>query len=147
MILQRDTRLPENIRTDGCYFMSLLWWANKLANVPLDTSRIQDVIYPHCLSHKWLNRELYIFDPDAILAYLGVDARYHGQHDAPTRVCGDNEFEILLFHYSPKDWYHFTAGDGLGNVTYDPWGVSITATRGSLKSKRIFTLVDTREGE
>lgn len=144
MILQRDPRLPENIREYGCYYMSLLWHGNRLAQAQLDTDRIANVIYPHALAAGWLDRELYIMDPAAILGYLGVDVVYLGKKPM-TRECDDREIEIVHWRYDLRGWHHFVAGSGTGDTTYDPWGVSITASKGDPVDKRIFRIERIRE--
>ena len=52
-------------------------------------------------------------------------------HMAPDWMPGTDEFEILLLHYQPNNWWHFVTGDGKGNVAYDPWGSAGPGFRGS----------------
>jgi len=72
----------------------------------------------------------------AILRDVGVVV------DAVRKVpAGHENFGILevLYFEHPDVGGHFVAGDGSEHVTYDPWGVSVAATEGTLVSKRVFT--------
>ena len=135
MILQRDERLKKQIQDEGCYFMSILFLVNKYTNIKLSTEFINQ-IFDVLVSVKAMSPDCYILDPEDIFNYLGMDVEYTDQHEAPTRLCEDDEIEILYF-FGPAGG-HFVAGDGRGNVTYDPWGVSRAVTDGRLVSKRIF---------
>lgn len=139
MILQRDGRLREAIREYGCYYMSLLFLANKHTNVPLSAQKINGPLYFGNIQQGRMDASCFIKDPAGILRGLGLNARYTGQHEPPDRVCGPDEVEVLYFK-SPAGG-HFVAGDGNGNVAYDPWGVSRAVTEGELVSKRIFRLL------
>ncbi len=139
MILQRDARLREAIRTYGCYYMTLLFFANKYANAQLSVQKINGPLYYENIREGNMNSSCFIDSPAGILRSAGLNAEYTGVHESPVYVCDAGEFEALYFEH-PKSGGHFTAGDGNGNVTYDPWGVSISATEGELVSKRIFRL-------
>jgi hypothetical protein len=139
MILQRDPRLRPEIQEWGCYYMCLLWWANKLTNIALDT-RIINHLFVTFDRHGWLLSDCFVQDPTAILQYLGVDAEYTDKHEPPTRQCGPHEFEIIKWVLPRTGSAHFAAGNGRGTVTYDPWGISQAVTSGRLDSKRIFRL-------
>jgi len=141
MILQRDRRLNSNIQKYGCYFMSILWHINRLRNIALDDSVIES-FYEEAVRLGYMGETCWIRDPDGIFALGGLQTKYTQEHAPSTRVCADDEIEILKWVHpdgSPRS--HFVAGDGLGNTTYDPWGVSRAATEGRLESKRIFKLV------
>lgn len=137
MILQRDPRMREEIKKNGCYLMSLLYLANKLANVPLSAELIAGDLFDVFVSSGWMTDECYVLNPDRILRYFGVEAEYTGTHEKPERLCAHDEVEILFFRH-PTAGGHFVVGDGAGHVAYDPWGVSRSATEGTLESKRIF---------
>jgi hypothetical protein len=102
--------------------------------------RINDEFYPDLVAADFMGSNCYVKFPTEIFNYFGLNVIGLGKL-GPERVCGDNEIEINYWHYPPKDWYHFVCGDGFGVTTFDPWGISITATHGHLKSKRIFRLV------
>jgi hypothetical protein len=137
MILQRDERLKPEIHHNGCYLMSILFMVNKYTNFSFSADLINH-IYVKLLGRGWMENDCTILNPEAIFRYLELPVRYTDRHEPPTRICGPNEFEILLWSYPERGWLHFVAGNGCGITTYDPWGVSMTATRGHLESKRIF---------
>lgn len=137
MILQRDGRLRPAIQESGCYYMSLLWYINKFTNASLSAETINDGMFTLFMKRGWLTEDAFVNSPQQILNWGGVDCVYTDQHEPPDRVCADNEFEILYWKH-PQSGGHFTAGNGFGICTYDPWGVSKSATEGTLVSKRIF---------
>ena len=138
MILQRDDRLRFEIREYGCYYMSLLYLANKYTNAPLSVERINGPLYFGAIQQGAMNTFCFIQDPDAILAACGWKAKYTGVHEPPEYFCKENECEILRFEHGKQS--HFVVGDGHSHVTYDPMGVSETVRHGRLMSKRIFRL-------
>lgn len=144
MILQRDPRMREEIKKNGCYLMSLLYLANKLANVPLSAELITGDLFNVFVANGWMNANCYILNPEGILRYLGVEARYTGVHEKPDRPCVSGEIEVLYFKH-PTAGGHFVAGDGEGHVAFDPWGVSRSATEGVLESKRVFKVKAVQE--
>ena len=137
MILQRDKRLRGNIYEYGCYFMSLLWYANKLHNVPLSAQLINDDLYVRYQKHGAMDEECYVKDPVHILRDLGVDVssvrKVPPDHEVPP-----GGFVIAKYVLPEMGWAHFVAWQD-NVVTYDPWGVSRTATEGELESLRLFT--------
>ena len=139
MILQRDGRFRKEIQEEGCYLMCILWFANKFTNMQIEPSSVSDGMYTLFMRHGWMNERCRILDPEAMLNWCGVDCVYTDRHETPSRMCDKREFEILYWKH-PEYGGHFTAGDGRGRVTYDPWGVSKAATEGALISKRIFRL-------
>ena len=145
MILQRDPRLLPEIREQGCYFMSILFFINKFTNTQWTGNKINQfyrtmvhigAIMADADFTTVSDDDSTIIDPDKIFLMKGCNVRYNNRHDPPDYVCNDNEFEILKLVYQGKA--HFVCGDGKGNVTYDPWGESETAKKGYLHSKRIF---------
>lgn len=136
MILQRDIRLRAEINEWGCYLMSILFLCNKYTNRELSTELINE-LYHVFHKHGWMDENCRILNPTAIFGYLGLDVRYTNRHERPERVCSSEEIEILYFKHGEAGG-HFVCGNGRGIVTYDPWGVSRSATDGELVSKRIF---------
>ena len=137
MILQIDKRLNHKIQEYGCYFMSLLWFVNKYTNFRLDCSVINN-LYDSLqdVKHNGLSiidENCYINNSTLILKTLGLCADYTGVHESKDYICKDSEFEILCLNNGKMN--HFVAGDGKGNITYNPMGVSEGF---KLKSKRIF---------
>ena len=141
MILQTDRRLRPEINTFGCYFMSILFLANKYAKVPLSTVVIGK-IFNDCVEMGYiLNSKGYsafIQNAEGIFKHLGLDCKYTNNHEPPKRNCSKNEFEILCLQNS-KGKKHFVVGDGKGHIAYDPMGTSSIDYK--LKSKRIFKRV------
>jgi len=137
MILQRDGRLGPEIHKSGCYLMSLLWFANKFTNMSLSAETIDAGLFTLFVRNKWMNDQAYILKPEAILNWCGVKCVYTDAHEPPGRMCDKKEFEILYWRH-PDLGGHFTAGDGKGRCTYDPWGESKAVAEGMLLSKRIF---------
>lgn len=141
MILQRDRRLNAAINAYGCYFMTILWHLNRLRNIAFDDSVIE-TYYAEAVRSGYMTETCWILNPDGIFGLGGLRTAYTQEHAPPTRVCADNEIEILKWvHPDASPHSHFVAGDGMGNTTYDPWGVSRAATEGRLESKRIFKLL------
>lgn len=137
MILQIDTRLKHIIQTDGCYFMSLLWHCNRLNNIPFSPEKI-NAFYDSALKYGWIEEDCTILNPTAILQHFGVNYKYTDKWERPDYKCRQGEIEILKFIRPEHE--HFVAGDGNGNVTYDPMGASKTVAEGKLQSKRIFRM-------
>lgn len=140
MYLQTDTRLNAFINSDGCNFMSIAFLANKHAGTQLSIEKIEQV-YDDAVAQGIMDSECYIKDYDTLFILFGLSVRYTQRHEPPGKRCAQNQIELLHFVYPEKGWGHFVAGDGCGNVAYDPWGVSQTAKYGHLSSKRIFKLL------
>jgi hypothetical protein len=146
MILQKDKRLLPEIQKNGCYFMALLFCANKYAGAEWDTDKINN-FYKRMVHLGFIKADddfttvadydAMILLPGKILMMAGLKARYNNRHDLPHITCRNNQFEILKFKY--ENLTPFVCGDGFGIVTYDPWGESNTVRFGRLDSKRIFT--------
>jgi hypothetical protein len=135
MILQTDKRLNEQINKYGCYFMSILFLANKYIGLQLSTTSIISV-YNQSVKLGIMESNCFINDPDNIFKNLGMEAEYTQRHEPPKRRCKDNEIEILCLKY--PTYNHFVVGDGKGNIAYNPMGK--TADGYYLKSKRIFKI-------
>jgi len=135
MILQRDTRLRQEIQEYGCYLMSIFYLVNKYTNFPFSAEIINDLY--HTFNKKnWIDSECTILNPNAIFGFLEMDVKYTNRHEPPERMTRKNEVEILRFESSYGA--HFVVGDGDGHVAYDPWGISRAVRQGRIESKRIF---------
>ena len=146
MILQTDKRLAEErppIKPYGCAFMSMAYNANKYHGYELGIPQIV-AAYDDCVEERIMSSDCFIHSWHGLAEYF----RFELMKQAPVHrpgdyVCENDEFEILLWRLNRgqgKEWRHFVAGNGKGITTYDPWGVSLTATTGILDSKRIFKL-------
>ncbi len=142
MILQRDKRAIKEIQEYGCYYMSLLYFANKYTNCQLGFPFINE-LYDISKKLDYISEANLVKFPDRILRKLGLLTVYLG-HLPASYVCKPDEFEILHFKWIDKkgvEHHHFVAGDGKGHVTYDPWGFSATVANGELHNKRIFRVL------
>ena len=135
MILQTDSRLREEIQTDGCYYMSILFLVNKYTGLKMSAEFI-DSVFDVLVALGYMSEQCYVLDPEEMFRHLGLRVKYTDQHESPSKVCNPGQIEILYF-MGPVGG-HFTAGNGTGIVTYDPWGVSRAVSEGKLISKRIF---------
>jgi len=146
MIRQDDSRLRKEINKWGCYYMCILYFANKYVGWEHSIADIDSNYYKEFRLDGWMDRECTILRPDAIFGYFGLVTRIkideHHKHKQPPHVmCRADEFEVLLWHNPKTGFGHFTAGNGTGIRTYDPLGESNTATHGYLESKRIFRML------
>ena len=147
MILQTDKRLEQerpSIRTFGCAFMSMAYFANKYLGYELGVNELV-AAYDDCVEVRIMNSDCFIQSWHGLAEYFGFEIMKQAPVHRPRDYkCDNDEFEILLWRLSrgqDKEWRHFVAGSGKGVTTYDPWGVSLTATTGVLNSKRILKLV------
>ena len=147
MILQTDKRLQKERpakRPYGCAFMSMAYLANKY----LDYEFSIDIIiasYDDCVESRVMSEDCFINSWHGLAEFFGFEIiKQVPVHKDRKYECGSDEMEILLWRLPRGDgrlWKHFVAGNGKGITTYDPWGVSLTATTGSLDSKRVLKLV------
>ena len=138
MILQTDKRLREEINDYGCYFMSILFLANKYTGLPLSINTIEN-IFERCVDKGYIKNDegysAFIISAEGIFKYLGLNCKYTNAHEPPKRNCSKNEIEILCLK-NCRGIKHFVVGDGKGHVAYDPMGISASSFK--LHSKRIF---------
>lgn len=139
MIFQRTAGIRENVRQFGCYYMSVLWHAARLRpeEVTLTVNDINHLIYEKFVREGWMTPDCYVKHPEEMFGYFGLKVAYKG-HVPSDRVLTEDEFGVMKWRLEARDWVHFVACDEFGNTTYDPWGVSETATRGHRESIRLF---------
>lgn len=140
MILQTDRRLREEINRYGCYFMSILFLANKYTGLQLSTVTVGR-IFNECVELGYiLNNDQYkafIKSAEKIFNHLELKVKYNNRHDPPKYKCNNNEIEILCLKY---EWgKHFVVGCGSGSIAFNPLGR--TQSGYTLHSKRIFKLL------
>lgn len=141
MIFQTTPGIRQEWRDEGCAVHAALYESVRRNTDEIVTvESINKVIYPELVKAGIIRPDCYVNDWEELFGFFGLDVRYKGHHGSD-RVCGDNEFQLLLWHYAPKDWWHFTNGNGFGFTTFDPWGISTTATRGQLHNTRLFEVV------
>lgn len=115
--------------------MCILWHVNRIAWEHFTVKQINGEIYTKLVDSGAMRANCFVEDWDEAFRLCGLPVQYTGRHEAPDYVCAHDEIEILRF---PG---HFVAGDGRGNVTYDPMGQSSAVKTGPLESKRVFRLV------
>ena len=116
--------------------MSLLFLANKHSGFRLSVERIEK-LHSDFIELGFISESCYVKDADGILNYLGVKCKYTNKHESPKYETKHNQIEILCLQY--PDYKHFVVGDGFGNISYNPMGV--TANGAYKHSKRIFKLL------
>lgn len=145
MIRQDSDWLNENgsiFKQYGCYIMDILWFVNKFTNRTWTPQNIRRFV-EHCRAENWISENLFVRKPEAIFKYAGLPVKIKWDkeytHKRPvSETCLPDEFEIQLWRNPRTGYGHFVAGDGKGNVTYDPLGESVTVAEGGMESKRIF---------
>ena len=141
MILQTDPLLKPKIQKFGCYFLSILFWVNRMTGRGFNQKAINDLY--DLLPDIWLGRDCYVKSPLDIFKFLRFNVT-RIKKEWPNYECDPGEIEVLCFERTytkggrKKTYNHFTCGDG-GVVTYDPAGRSNAVRHGKLQSKRIFT--------
>jgi hypothetical protein len=146
MIVQRSKDLHPDIQSDGCALMSAAFFVNQYTLKDMLPEHINEV-YEDGLETGFMKRRSYVNDWGRMFDELGMQVQYLG-HKEPEWKPADDEIEILLFHYAPRNWHHFVCGDGQGRVTYDPWGSAgkdfpgaKTVALGSIVGKRGFRVM------
>lgn len=142
MLQQNDPQIKhKTLRLFGCYFFTILYFAEK--------ERGEEYTYPDIMTYflGMVERgfmdfcDAFIFDPEGIFQYFGIDVTYTDRHEPPDYQTLDGDIEILYYERVKPDGDkvpHFVAGDGRGGIAFDPAGDSRTVREGTLKSKRIF---------
>ena len=152
MILQIDSRFDEepDIQKYGCQFMSLIFTLNRCGNIVVSTGIIlaafrvlqaQEASYqpnPGAPVHV-LGPQCTMNNPDDMVKYFGMDYKRVCRFEDVNYICQPGEEELLQFQR--PGWYHWVAGDGKGNVAYDPEGYSLTVRDGHMIHKKIFTII------
>ena len=111
----------------------------------MDVDRVM-AIYTAAKQTGVIGDECFVNDPISLLAIAGVHVDTVLKVDANT-LPSDRGLELLHFRRdadTPRGMGnsahdHFVAGDGKGNVAFDPLGDSNTVKYGYLKDKRIFS--------
>lgn len=144
MIRQSDPAMPAEVQIFGCYFCSVLYLAEMRTGKVFDADRVM-AIYKAAKRSGILGEECYVAKPVDLFALAGVNLRDVVKADNNV-IPGPGGFELLHFHRAAntpagmknKMHDHFVAGDGHGQVAFDPLGQSLTVRWGYLQNKRIF---------
>lgn len=121
------------------------WFASVYTRRPFSAEEINE-LYVEGQRFGVIGERAYVLSWVDLFLHFGLSV-VTARHDKPDYLVEANELEILYFHHKRHDWWHFVAGDGFGNVTYDPWGsagpgyrFSRSVEEGELHSKRILLL-------
>lgn len=132
MIWQRSPGMRQEIAESGCYYLCIVYAvAKRRTMLPLSIAYISDTLYREVTERGYMNEDCYIITAREIMGNLGLRVEYLGKKN-PEYQCKPDEFAIDHYWYAPNDWHHFVT-EG-----YDPWGISTTATKGVMTSRRIF---------
>lgn len=132
------------IRRYGCYLLSIIWLCAKERRCPQNSDEINQ-FYRDLMNNgmKDIADDCTVEDPAAVFKMLGVKVEQvrtpAGGIAMPVTDIVTNGFEILCYNWPEKGFTHFCAGDGNGNLVYDPiHRGSNTVKNGKLVSKRLF---------
>jgi len=125
----------ETIGKTGCYFLSIVHVAEKYTGKYIDAYDA----YKAALKGKTMREDCYVLDPAALLRML-TGVAWTVTKEQSDYMATKGEQEILYFERNDtmQTVGHFVVGDGMGVVSYDPYGDSLTVKKGKLHSKRIF---------
>jgi hypothetical protein len=131
-------KLAEALGENGCYFFSVLYRAEKLTGVHLNSLDV----YLLMLSKNIIGKDCFMNDAGAMLSLL-TNMRWLVSIKDKDYSTKAGELEILYFEntINGKLYGHFVVGDGFGRVEYDPYGDSNTVKYGKLIGKRILQRV------
>ena len=121
------------IGKNGCYFLSLVFFAEKIINKTIDVVEL----YTKAVAKKWMGEDCFLNDPASLLSYLtgkSVTVRHESLGYTPK----EGEYEITRYELKETGttFAHFVATNE-GKIIYDPYGDSRTCKKGKPQSKRI----------
>lgn len=123
----KEQEIAKNIWNSGCYFLSILYCADKLDSA--------FGLYKTFVLNGWMDEDCYIKKPASIMEYL-----FGGKYSV-TKSLGVDEtaaFNIAYYYNPSTQYHHFVVVDRKGNVIYDPMGESYTVKNGYPESYRCF---------
>jgi len=126
-----------NIRSYGCYFMSIVEAATAYFDRPFTHDSVIEYYDAGMVEGDILN-ESFVKDPQGLFDIVGHGLVFLGFRTADY-VCADDEIEIGCWHKTGNNYNHFCHGNGKGIVLYDPWSAegSDSVRDGFLISKRV----------
>ena len=134
--------LCARLGAEGCYELSLMWLAERIADREIDVVRA----HAEALRDDIVAEDCFVKSPERLLlALTGARFKVVRAGDGPGYVLPlsyvplPGEYEVLRFERQDgrSTIAHFVVGDGHGGVAYDPYEGSRTVREGILKSKRI----------
>lgn len=128
--------ISKTLGASGCYFLSLVYHAEKIAKKPFDVIELYDKV----VKMGWLEKDCFVKNPSAIMSYL-VGASCSVRHEPLTYEPKKNEYEITRYEKNATGttYVHFVCTKD-GSVIYDPYGKSSTVRDGKPVSKRIIKI-------
>lgn len=128
-----------NIGDAGCYFLSILYLAEKI------TGRKIDIVaeYNAACDLKQIRADCFVLAPADILSCL-TGERWTMEKTVASYIPTPDELEILRYEYTPRPMLtlgHFVVGNGRGGIAFDSMSAlskSPVVLSGQLVSKRIF---------
>lgn len=148
MIRDDDPRFAKYSQMSGspgeaCLVFAYLWFANKVANIPMGISEIASYVQS-LRNNKILgdptNGPWYVNSADTLYTSLGVKYSNPARVEPPTYICKTTEQEVLQVERTAEDghhYVHFVGGDGSGHVTYDSLGYSHTVYDGGVVTRKV----------
>ena len=123
---------------EGCYFLSLVWIAERELGHDLDALAVFD----EARRNGWAGEDCYMSNPAGMMSeLLGKPCAIRKSWDfsAPL-AAGEREVRCYRRETTGVTYYHFVAVDGEGDVIYDPLEDSWTVRLGKPHSRRIITI-------
>ena len=124
---------------EGCYFLSLLWIAERELGRDLDALAVFD----EAKRRGWAGKDCYMANPAAMMTeLLGKTCTIRKSWDFTEKLAG-NQWDIWLYKraVTAKTYYHFVVvSDDV--VIYDPLETSNTVKYGAPESRRILTILE-----
>ncbi len=132
-MLNKEQVICLNIGKNGCYFLSLVYIAEKITQCSIDVLTLYEI----GLKNKWFDEDCYMNNPGAMMTYL-TDLKCDVRHDVVGYKCKSNEYEITRYELKETGvtYAHFVVTCN-GKLVYDPYGESRTRTKGKAVSTRI----------
>ncbi len=136
MIRQYDKKLSKDMNKDGCAFLSLAYFSEKITLQKWD-SILLVALWNKAKSMDVIDKENIIQEWDTLAKMFGLNYDYLGWKEKDF-VCNKDQFEICAWYNPRTKFTHFVVGNGKGKVEWDPLEVSVTVREGHLDSKRVF---------
>lgn len=142
MYLQRSARFRDEIQIGGCAIVAAAYQLNQYLGIENTPEDLNDM-FDDMVDDGTIDGEAFVNRWEDLMFHLGVDVEYFGHSPIQQTIDPRSGFELLYWEKRRAGGpiTHFTAGDGFGRTTYDPWGYGSIASLGKggvLMSKRIF---------
>lgn len=130
-------KIAKIIGENGCYFLSLLYLAEKNGK-QIDALRA----YQFCLKKGWIDEDCFVNRPDLILShYTGKNYSVSIQQLGYKLKQGELCITLYEWKKTLETLGHFVVQNPDGVLEYDPLGNSNTVKNGKPKSYRVFTKI------